>query len=342
MSATNVLAAPAHGAPDAAPTGERVGLRRFSKFVVLCVLGLIFKGALVTSNNAGLAVPDWPTSFGENMFLFHPSKWIGIIFYEHVHRLLASFIGMLMIGLTVWVVLTEKRSWVRYVTYAAMFAVVLQGMLGGLTVIYKLPLLVSSAHGVLGQTFFLLTIVIAWSLSREYQAAAAAPALPAPRALRWSIVMLIAIYIQLILGALMRHAEAGLAFVDFPTMAGAWLPSLSAETVAATNEMRRALHLPAVDTLQMLFHLLHRAGAFVVLGLVIAGVVIVRRTAPLVLQRSTAGWIGGLIVVQFLLGVLTLLSVRHHIITSLHVMTGAALLGVTMLLILRLYPVRRA
>jgi len=342
MSTTQIIANGIAAAPAVAGERERVGLRRFSKLVVLCVLGLIFKGALVTSNNAGLAVPDWPTSFGENMFLFHPSKWIGIIFYEHVHRLLASVIGMLMIVLTAWVVLTEKRTWVRYVTYAAMFAVVLQGMLGGLTVIYKLPLLVSSAHGVLGQTFFLLTIVIAWSLSKEWQVAAASPARPAPRALRWSVVMLIAIYVQLILGALMRHAEAGLAFVDFPTMAGSWLPSLSAETLAVTNEMRRALHLPAVDTMQVVFHLLHRAGAFVVLGLVVAGVIVVRRTATTVVQRHTASWIGGLILVQFLLGVLTVLSVRHHIITSLHVMTGAALLGLTMLLILRLYPVREA
>lgn len=110
-----------------ATTGR--GLRIYSKIVAFSVFLLIFKGALVTSNDAGLSVPDWPTSYGHNMFLFPPEKWIGTIFYEHVHRLLASAVGILTVILTVWIFWIDSRRWVRRLGVAALVTVILQGFL---------------------------------------------------------------------------------------------------------------------------------------------------------------------------------------------------------------------
>jgi cytochrome c oxidase assembly protein subunit 15 len=94
----------------------------------VCVSLLILTGALVTSHDAGLSVPDWPTSYGENMFLFPPSLWIGPIFYEHVHRLIASGVGALTVILAVWIGWVDGRRWVRWLGYAALGAVIVQGL----------------------------------------------------------------------------------------------------------------------------------------------------------------------------------------------------------------------
>ena len=180
------------------------------------VFGLIFMGALVKSHEAGLAVPDWPTTFGENMFTYPPSKWTGGVFYEHVHRLIASVIGAMTLLLTLFVWRYEKRTWVRTLTAFALLAVILQGLLGGFTVLYGLPLLVSSAHGVLAQLFFIATIVIAFS----YRSKLESLTLGQHKQSRWLTLAIVATLIQLFLGALVRHSEAALAVPDFPTMGG--------------------------------------------------------------------------------------------------------------------------
>src|SRR5262245_45069052 len=138
--------------------GENIGLHRFALFTACSTAFLIFVGGLVTSNEAGLSVPDWPTSYGWNMFTFPYSKWVGGIFYEHVHRLIASFVGFLTVVLTVWIHLKERRRWVRWLSVGALLAVITQGVLGGLTVIFWLPLAISMTHATLAQTFFCLTI----------------------------------------------------------------------------------------------------------------------------------------------------------------------------------------
>src|SRR5262245_66146316 len=93
--------------------GENIGLHRFALFTACSTAFLIFIGGLMTSNEAGLSVPDWPTSYGWNMFTFPMSMWVGNIFYEHTHRLVASFVGMLTVILTVWMFLREPRGWVK-------------------------------------------------------------------------------------------------------------------------------------------------------------------------------------------------------------------------------------
>src|SRR5438034_8871172 len=109
-------------------------LHRFAWFTSIATLLLICSGGMVTSKGVGLAVPDWPTSFGYNMFLFPVSKWVGGIFFEHTHRLIASTVGFLTIILAIWIWRVDPRRWMRRLGFAALGAVILQGVLGGLRV----------------------------------------------------------------------------------------------------------------------------------------------------------------------------------------------------------------
>ena len=136
-------------------------MHRFAKFVAGCTVLLLLAGSLVTSTDSGLAVPDWPTTYGWNLFMFPPSMWVGGIFYEHGHRLIASGVGFLTIVLAIWLWLQDPRRWMRWLGAAALGTVILQGVLGGLTVLYFLPAGVSTAHAGLAEIFFCLTIAIA-------------------------------------------------------------------------------------------------------------------------------------------------------------------------------------
>ena len=136
-------------------------LHRFAQFVAGCTVLLVLAGSLVTSTGSGLAVPDWPTTYGWNMFTFPPSKWVGGIFYEHGHRLIASTVGFLTIILAVWLWLREPRRWMRWLGVGALGAVIAQGVLGGLTVLFFLPAAISTAHAGLAEIFFCLAVAIA-------------------------------------------------------------------------------------------------------------------------------------------------------------------------------------
>ena len=114
-------------------------LHRFAQFVVGCTVLLVLAGSLVTSTGSGLAVPDWPTSYGWNMFTFPPSKWVGGIFYEHGHRLIASTVGFLTIILAAWLWRADPRRWMKRLGVVALGAVIVQGVLGGITVLFFLP-----------------------------------------------------------------------------------------------------------------------------------------------------------------------------------------------------------
>lgn len=315
----------------------------YTKLLVVSVLGLIFFGALVTSHDAGLAVPDWPTSYGQNMFLFPPSEWVGGVFYEHVHRLIASGIGLLTLILTIWLTLKEKRTWVKRVGALALFLVCVQGLLGGLTVLYKLPDAISVSHGMLAQTFFCLTIFIAYLFSSEIKARDQATIQMGNSShFRAALVALGLVYSQLLFGAILRHSGSGLAIPDFPTVGGSWLPSFDDQLLATINETRRGMSLSAVTMSQIFIHLLHRIWAVVVLvGLFYCGSKIVLSHLAHSLERRTALTLLGLVFLQFTLGILTVLTGRQPYVTSLHVMIGAALLGINFLLVLRTYPYRK-
>jgi cytochrome c oxidase assembly protein subunit 15 len=133
-------------------------LHRYANLVAAATLLLIAAGGMVTSTGSGLAVPDWPNTYGWFMFSFPMEKWVGGIFYEHGHRLIASAVGFLTIVLAVWVWRVDPRRWVRWLAVGALGAVVLQGLLGGLTVLLLLPAPVSIGHAGLAQLFFCLTV----------------------------------------------------------------------------------------------------------------------------------------------------------------------------------------
>src|SRR5690349_22670559 len=143
-------------------------LHRFAKFVAGCTVLLVLAGSLVTSTDSGLSVPDWPTTYGWNMFTFPPSKWVGGIFYEHGHRLIASGVGFLTIILAAWLWIAEPRRWMKRLGAIALLSVILQGVLGGLTVRYFLPAPISTAHAGLAEIFFCMTIAIALFTSKGW------------------------------------------------------------------------------------------------------------------------------------------------------------------------------
>ena len=171
------------------------------------------------------------------MFTYPISKWQGGIFYEHAHRLLASFIGFLTVVLAIWIWVTDRRPVMRVLGVLAVLAVITQGVLGGMTVLYQLPAWISASHGILGQTFFSLTIVIAYLLSSEgrnqsqVQVQDSKVSLVCKSTARFALILVGVVYIQLIFAAAMRHTYSGLAVPDFPTMGGRWIPSLDATMI---------------------------------------------------------------------------------------------------------------
>jgi cytochrome c oxidase assembly protein subunit 15 len=180
-------------------------LHRFAIVLACWTLLLIVAGGLVTSNDAGLSVPDWPLSYGKLM-----PKMEGGIFYEHGHRMIATVDGMLMIAMCVWLWSKDTRRWMKWLGAIALFAVIAQGVLGGLTVIYLLPPAVSVSHACLAQLYFSTTVALAVFTSRSWMAGALEihekPAAPI-RTL--SILAPLCVLGQLALGAAARHKSLG-------------------------------------------------------------------------------------------------------------------------------------
>jgi len=182
------------------------GLNRFSILVACATFFLIIAGALVTSNDAGLATEDWPLSNGQ----FFP-EMVGNLFWEHGHRMVATTVGMLTIALWIYILIKEKRRWVRRLGGFALLAVITQGLLGGLTVKLMLPLAVSTAHATLAQLFFCITVSLAVFTSRSWMEARALPEEAASEKgvlpLRYlCTAALVTIFLQLIIGATLRHS----------------------------------------------------------------------------------------------------------------------------------------
>lgn len=327
------------------PSHENVGLRIFTKFFVAATLCLIFLGGQVKSHEAGLSVPDWPTTYGQNMFLFPVSSWVGGIWHEHLHRLFASGVGVLSIIAAFWLRWKDSRRWVKNLGYVALLAVIVQGLLGGITVKLLLPAPVSVLHGVLAQTFLLMVIMIAYSQSRELKQRTTEAEAPSSRVLQPALLLTAAVFIQLILGAVMRHTESGLAIPDFPMMAGRILPIVNSDMLTWVNAWRldygleTGADLEPVSLSQIWIHLLHRVGA---LGVVVCAVFMTvrgfRDGGHSVIRAVVL--IDALIVGQVLLGAFTIWTGKEPIIASAHVANGALTLGVSTLLVLRCAPIR--
>ena len=165
---------------------------------------LLFIGGLVTSLGAGLAVPDWPTTFGYNMFLYPWSKMIGGVFYEHSHRLIASCVGLLTIALTVTLWIKEDRRWLRWLGITALAMVIVQGVLGGLRVVL-LQHTLAIIHACFAQVFFALTVSLALFTSREWCNENSTSIDDGGRLRRLALITTVLVYIQIVFGALLRH-----------------------------------------------------------------------------------------------------------------------------------------
>lgn len=385
--------------PDGKHGPERWGERRLHIIAVLTAVAafpLIWMGGLVTSHKAGLAVPDWPNSYGYNMFLYPISEWIGGIFYEHTHRLLGMLVGFLAVLLALnawgpgrkpalgrWLVRLgivaimggallggvtlgmagpeelpraeaasrlshwaigmgslglvlfaaglarhrEKRAWMRWVCVAALSAIILQGLLGGLRVV-MVQLGLAVVHGILAQAVFAGLVVIAFlTRPRRHDVTSANP--PSRAARRWARAAVVVVFVQLVLGATMRHFDAGLAIPDLPWAFGHLAPPVTAEGLTAAGT--------TFSLSQVWLHFGHRMGAVAVTIVLIPLIVLVVRRAPSRTARFGAVSLAVLLLLQVKLGVLVILLKKPAELATAHVATGALVLAMCAVVLVELH-----
>jgi cytochrome c oxidase assembly protein subunit 15 len=300
-------------------------LRRFTKVVAFSTLMLIFAGAMVTSTGSGLAVPDWPLNYG---MIIPPM--VGGILYEAGHRLLASFVGFLVVIQAIWLQVREPKRFVRMLGWTSLGAVIAQGILGGMTVLFLQPHALSVAHGGLAEIFLCINVSIAFFTSRSFLSLRQRKIDHAPVAATTALVAIV--YLQIIAGALMRHLGAGLAIPDFPLSFGHIIPALTSSAIAA--------------------NFAHRIGALLV---TIAMIVTVSQAVRVKALRKLAIGLIAVLAFQIFLGAEVVWSgdpklyhflggapsVKHAALISFHVVTGALTLALSMLLALSTRAVAR-
>jgi cytochrome c oxidase assembly protein subunit 15 len=288
-------------------------LHRYATFVAASTVILIAAGGMVTSTDSGLSVPDWPNTYGRFMFLYPLDKMVGGIFYEHTHRLIASTVGMLTVVLAVWTWRVEPRRWVKWLAVTALGAVILQGLLGGLTVLLLLPPPVSIGHAGLAQIFFCLTVSLALFTSPGWSGAAGAA--DDDRLRRLAAATTAFIYLQILVGATMRHTGAGLAIPDVPLAFGRVLPPVWSGAIA--------------------IHFAHRVGALFVIAAVVATATRAWRHTNHPELRRPAALLVLLVGVQAALGLTVVFTRLQPIVNTAHVVNGALVLGTSVILTLR-------
>jgi cytochrome c oxidase assembly protein subunit 15 len=377
---------------------------RTAQVTVAATLLLIFMGGLVTSHGAGLAVPDWPNSYGYNMFTFPISKWIGGIFYEHAHRLMATVVGFcsILVMLSTWgfgggacsrrrvrvaalaTVVTaaaclllgafgpkdtefgrligragtqvgifslglalvfgcallfrspDPRRWVRWFSVGLVGGVVFQGVLGGLRVVL-VNIDLAIVHACVAQAFLCLAATMCVVTSRFWIDGYREHPDGGRGLIRLAAFCTIAIFAQLMVGAMMRHYQAGLAVPDFPLSYGEILPPLDQYDLAAANAIRAKLDapLPAVTLGKIWLHSGHRLGALLVTVLLGGLMYRVLRYHRQLMLRRLAWILMWLLPIQITLGILTVLWRKPADIASIHVAIGALTLMTTAVMLLR-------
>jgi cytochrome c oxidase assembly protein subunit 15 len=316
----------------------------YAAFTALATLGLIALGGLVTSHGAGMAVPDWPTTYGYNMFLFPISKWVGGIFYEHTHRLYASAVGLLTVILAVWAQLLARASrgreprltTVARLSWVALGLVVVQGVLGGLRV-NLMQDEIGIVHAALAQVFWVLLAILAlvaspwWRRWRQISGGAR-DWKRALSAYRWVVAATVVIFAQLLLGAAMRHQHAGLAVPDFPMAYGQVWPPTDEAFLQRANALRTDWRgFNPITAHQIHLHMAHRLTALAIVVLVwVAARRLGRAFAGLAPARLGWAWVG-LVGAQIVAGAMTIWSNKAADIATLHVVIGACCLSVGVL-----------
>jgi len=295
-----------------------ISLRYFTKFVAAATLFLIFAGAMVTSTGSGLAVPDWPLSYG---MLLPPM--VGGILYETGHRLIAGSVGFLIVLQALALQFFQPNRFLRKLGWSALGCVLVQGLLGGLTVLFLQPHALSVAHGAVAEILLCLNVTIAFS------SAAAGEKVPkADEGVRRLARLLpVIVYIQILLGAVMRHMNAGVVFPDFPLSNGKLIPAFTSGAIVA--------------------NFAHRLGA---LAVTIAILTVATSCFRAKQFRGYATALVALLGFQIYFGIKVVFdyadnkalyhsmvgqaALHHASITSMHVVTGAAILATSLLLAL--------
>jgi cytochrome c oxidase assembly protein subunit 15 len=279
---------------------------------------LLFAGGMVTSTNSGLAVPDWPTTFGQNMFTFPPSMMKGGIFYEHGHRLFASMVGLLTIGICAIFWFKESRRWLKWTGTLALLLVIVQGVLGGVTVLFKLPMPVSVSHACTAELFFALTVFMAFATSRAWLESSPWGFRFATPGQTVALVFVLVTFLQILVGAVMRHSYAGLAIPTFPMAFGEWVPPFWNFGISV--------------------HFLHsRVGATL---LVLLGAALIGRVLTSGHGRPVKGMaivLGTALLFQCFLGMLAIWSGKSPVPTTFHLVGGAFVWVTGLLLCLMIY-----
>lgn len=319
------------------PALTRKVMHILALLTTVCTFALLVSGALVTSKGVGMSVPDWPTTYGYNMFLFPISKWVGGIFYEHTHRLLASAIGLLTLILGGVTFFLEQRSWMRSLALTAVIAIILQGVLGGLRVtLYKDE--IGIFHGILAQSFFALLVIFSAATSRSFCEGKWLGD-PWAASFRWLALMgLLSIYFQLTVAAMMRHSHLGLSIPDFPTAYGHLLPDLSSQALAHINQERLVQGMMPTTVVQICLQMAHRFGAVFLFGVVLLLIIRSRELLPgnhWVCSWSLA-W-GVVLLLQVVLGAWTIWSNKAADVATTHMAIGALMLGGAFLFVFRLF-----
>ena len=286
---------------------------RYATLVVVSTVLLLTAGGLVTSTGSGLAVPDWPLSFGQVF-----PRMEGGVLYEHGHRLVATSIGLLTVILAIWTQRAESRRAVRWLGWAMLVFVIVQGVLGGVTVLMRLPAAVSVAHAGVAQFFLALTVVMATVTSPRFLATVPATGTDGPSAGTRGLVTatMLTVYLQILVGAVVRHIGAGLAIPTFPLADGRLIPEFTSYLVG--------------------WQFAHRVGALAVTVMVLwaAGRLLRRHSSRQDLVRPAVALVA-LLALQIVLGALTIWKFRAVTPTTAHVVTGALLFATTVLLVIR-------
>jgi len=371
-------------------------LHRFALLATAATFLLLGAGGLVTSHGVGMAVPDWPNTFGYNMFFFPISQWVGGVFYEHTHRLLASVVGMLTTILALWLHGTKARPflrwtgvllmllavgtrmalparaadalvlglsgaaafsasfvwprcqaavpWLRWLGLAAFFAVVLQGVLGGLRVVLFKDQ-IGIFHATLAQLFFVLLCALTLFTSSWWQEnfVVARNQFAATSGLGWLFVAATGLILfQLVLGATMRHQHAGLAIPDFPLAYGKLWPAMDAGSVAQYNRHRlEIVALNPITPVQIGLQMLHRLVALCIIAAIGFCAWKARRQlgAQHIAAKLALAW-SGVILLQALLGAATIWSNKAADVATAHVLVGAVSLALGALASILLFAER--
>lgn len=295
-------------------TTHHIWLSRFAKLTCLSTYLLIVVGSLVTTTGSGLAVPDWPLSFGQ----FFPEMKGGVLF-EHGHRMVAGTVGIMMTALAVWIWLVEKRRWLKMLALGAWFAVVVQAILGGITVLHQLPVAVSVSHAGLAMIFFAMTAFIALATDRSWDVIKDKVSSQSPHSAltKFTVIAACTVYLQIMLGAIMRHMGAGMAIPDWPLSYGQIIP-------------------PRLDVATIGFNFAHRSWAWVTAAMLVILFFKVRKHARRDHGLHTwAHMLAGLVFVQIMLGAWTVWSIKDYVVTTLHVAVGAAIWVISVAVMIR-------